>query len=115
MAHSSVLPWLFLLLGSYAATSSTGVTVCIDADKGNDNSGCVTGLHFNPCRSLHYAVTNSHSDTTFLLLSDIPLQTVINFTSRHNIILLEHTSRFYVTSKSVTKPIVGYSLKIVQT
>ena len=35
--------------------------------------------------SLHYAVTNSYSSTTFLLLSDIPLQTVITFTSHYNI------------------------------
>ena len=82
MAHSSVLLWLFLLLGSYAATPSAGVTVYIDADKGHDTSGCVTD---HPCQSLHYAVINSYSNTTFLLLSDIPLQTMINFTSRHNI------------------------------
>ena len=84
MAHSSVLLWLFLLLGNYAATPSTGVTVYIDADKGHDTSGCVTGLSSHPCQSLHHAVVNSHSNTTFLLLSDIPLQTVINFTSRRN-------------------------------
>ena len=85
MAYSSLLLWLFLLLGSYAATPSTGVTVHIDADKGNETSGCVTGLSSHPCQSLHYAVTNSHSNTTFLLLSDVPLRTVINFTSRRNI------------------------------
>ena len=83
MEHSSVLLWLFLLLSSYAA--STGVTVSIDADKGHDTSGCVTGLSSHPCQSLLHAVTNSYSNTTFLLLSDIPLQTVINFTSCHNI------------------------------
>ena len=85
MAYSSLLLWLFLLLGSYAATPSTGVTVRIDADKRNDTSGCVAGLSSHPCQSLHYAVTNSHSNTTFLLLSDVPLRTVINFTSRRNI------------------------------
>ena len=85
MAHSSVLLWLFLLLISCAATPSTGVTIYIDAERGNDTSGCVTGLSSHSCQSLHYAVTNSHSNITFLLLSDVPLQTVINFTSRHNI------------------------------
>ena len=85
MAHSSVLLWLFLLLGSYTATPSTGVTVYIDGDKGNNTSGCVSGVSSHPCQSLHHAVINSHSNTTFLLLSDIPLQTVINFTSLHNI------------------------------
>ena len=85
MAHSSVLLWLFLLLGSYTATPSTGVTVYIDADKGNDTSGCVSGLPSHPCQSLHHALTNSQSNTTFLLLSDVPLQTVINFTSLRSI------------------------------
>ena len=94
--HRNLLLWLFLLLSSYAATPSTAVIVHIDTDKGHDASGCVPGLSSHPCQNLHYAVkvfiipvkvfaTNSYRNTTFLLLSDIPLQNVITFTSCHNI------------------------------
>ena len=65
MARSSVLLWLFLLLGSYAATPSTGVTVRIDADKGNDTSGCVSGLSSYPCQNRYQQSQQHHLSASF--------------------------------------------------
>ena len=85
MALPLVLQLFLLLTSSYPVTPSTAATVHIDADKGSNTNECVTGQSPLPCRTLHYAVTNSYNDTTFLLLSDLLLNTAITFTSRHNI------------------------------
>ena len=76
---------LFLLLTSCPVTPSHAVIVYVDADKGNDSDDCVTSRSNLPCRTLAYAAKYSYNDTTFLVLSDLPLQAVISFTSYHNI------------------------------
>ena len=80
MANTIVLVVLPLLI---AVSTAAVLTVSIDADNGTNTSDCVTGNH--SCRTLQYAVTHSDNDTNFLLLSDVTISTVVNFTSRHNI------------------------------
>ena len=75
-----------LLLSGYLYISSTTVTVYIDADTGNNTGDCyTTSSPHHPCQTFKYAVTHTNHDTTFLLLSDLTLETVVTLTSLHNI------------------------------
>ena len=92
MAHSLsqrvVLQLLLIGISSYCLSFSTAVTVHVDADKGSDIDNCVAATtEAIPCKTLQFAVnaTKSYQSTTFILLSDLLLQDVINFTSRHNV------------------------------
>ena len=76
---------LLLLIFSCSPTLTAAVTIQIDADNGTDTQECVTGPAPPPCKSLQHAVSKTCTNTTFLLLSDHPLVTIVNFSSCHNV------------------------------
>ena len=76
-----------LLLYSYILSAFASVSVFLDTD-GNDTISCITSSSkMFPCKTLQYAVNHRSNDTSFVLLSDVRLSTIANFTLCRNIMI----------------------------